>query len=243
MTNPISPEHSVVVADEVELLGTMVRLDGACVVDLGCGNGQFARRLLECTAVASVVGFEVDRIQHERSLQTPGPAGLEFRLGAAEDIPLEDACADGVVMMRSLHHVPVSSMGKALREIARILKPGGWLYVSEPEYAGDLNDVIRLFHDERVVREEAYAALKHASTAGVLELVQERRFVTPVVFRDYDDFVEKVVRVTHSAHAYPQEVATAVRSRLERAATPLGIRFLRPMRVNRLRRPARERPR
>lgn len=53
-------------------------------------------------------------------------------------------------------------MAQALAEAARVLRPGGHLYVSEPVYAGPLNDVIGLFHDEREVRAAAQAALDEA---------------------------------------------------------------------------------
>ncbi len=55
-------------------------------------------------------------------------------------------------MLKSLHHVPVESMAQALVDAARVLRPGGHLYVSEPVYAGPLNEVVRLFNDEGKVR-------------------------------------------------------------------------------------------
>lgn len=55
-------------------------------------------------------------------------------------------------MLKSLHHVPMPEMSQSLNEISRVLRPGGHLYVSEPVYAGALNDILRLYNDEGVLR-------------------------------------------------------------------------------------------
>lgn len=222
-----------IVRDEIGFLSSLVRLDGAAVLELGCGNGAFARKLLEHTGVASVTALEVDAVQHCKNIDAAPVPRLRFGLGGAQDIPCGNESVDGVVMMKS-----VAQMDRAMQEIARVLKPGGWLYVSEPVYAGPLNDIIRLFHDEGVVRAEAYRALERARRDGVLEWVSEHAFDMPAHYRDYDDFVAKHVQLTHSEIKYRPEVAAEVRRRLEAHMTPEGANFLRPMRVNMMRRAA-----
>ena len=54
----------------------------------------------------------------------------------------------------------------ALDEIHRVLRPGGVAWFAEPVFAGDLNEIIRLFHDEQVVRQAAFDALVRASNGG-----------------------------------------------------------------------------
>jgi ubiquinone/menaquinone biosynthesis C-methylase UbiE len=223
------------IADEVGLLASLVPLAGASVLELGCGSGDFARKLVERTPIASVAAFEVDRIQHRRNLASKPDPRLAFHRGGAEDIALPDGSVDGVVMMKSLHHVPVESMDRAMREIRRVLKPGGWLYVSEPLYAGDFNDIVKLFHDEGAVRAAAYEALKRASRDAILAEAVEREFMAPLAFRDFADFEERVVRATHSGHSLSPELLAQVRSRFEKHLAPGGARFIRPMRVNLLR--------
>jgi ubiquinone/menaquinone biosynthesis C-methylase UbiE len=227
-----------VISDEVAYLESLVPLAGARVIELGCGKADFARKLVERTGVDSVTALEVDRIQHGRNVDGPQHPRLAFLYGGAQEIPLPDAAFDGVVMMKSLHHVPVELLDRAMQEIRRVLKPGGWLYVSEPVYAGEFNEIVRLFHDEGVVRAEAYRALQRASKSQVLEAALEHEFMAPLQFRDYDDFVEKIVRATHSEHVYNDEVAAEVRARFAQYETPQGAKFIRPMRVNLLRRAA-----
>jgi SAM-dependent methyltransferase len=65
-------------------------------------------------------------------------------------------------MLKSLHHVPIPLMDRALAEVARVLRPGGHLYVSEPVYEGPFNDIVRLFNDEAVVRAAAQRAVDAA---------------------------------------------------------------------------------
>lgn len=224
-----------VVKDEVELLSALASLDGARVLELGCGKAEFSRRLVRDTAVASVTALEVDEIQHRKNLEGPQVERLTFGYGPAEAIPAEDASFDGVVMMKSLHHVPMEHLDAALREVRRVLKPGGWAYISEPVYAGDFNDIIKLFNDEGVVRAAAYAALRRACEAGVLREEAEHAFEMPARYASYDEFVKKHVEKTFAEVDYPPQVAAEVRRKLEAHMGPDGARFMRPMRVNFLR--------
>lgn len=223
------------ITDEIDFLRRVVPLGGVRVIDLGCGNADLSRRLLERGLVRSVTALEVDRRQHAANLASNPPAGLTFLAGGAEAIPLADAQFDLALMLKSLHHVPLDRLDAALREIRRVLVPGGHLYVSEPVYAGEFNELTRLFHDEGVARAAAYRALQHAEAAGVLEHVGEHVFDTALAFRDYDDFVDRMVRVTHSEIELPEAVAEQVRARFERHLTPNGARFVRQMRINVLR--------
>jgi len=223
------------VGDEIDFMRRVVPLAGARVIELGCGKAELSRRLVERGLVQSVTAFEVDERQHAANLASRPLAGLTFLLGGAEAIPLPDAQFDLALMLKSLHHVPLDALDRTMAEIRRVLVPGGTLYVSEPVYAGEFNDVTRLFHDEGVVRAAAYRAIQRAEANGVLARVGEHVFDTALVFRDYDDFVDKVVRVTHSDIRLPDAVAGEVRRRFERAMTADGARFVRQMRINVLR--------
>lgn len=227
-----------VIADEIDLLRSLAPLEGAHLLELGCGKADFALRLLERAPVASIAALEVDRVQHEKNVASAPREGLEFHYGGAQAVPFPDASFDGVLMLKSLHHVPGEFLDRALAEVRRVLKPGGWLYCSEPVYAGEFNDILKLFHDEGAVRQAARDALDRAGRARVLEPAGQREFLLPREFRDYDDFVEKVVRVTHTDHVYTDEVAAEVRRRFEKVRGTGGARFMVPMRVDFMRRPA-----
>jgi SAM-dependent methyltransferase len=226
------------VEDEMDLLRRCVPLAGARVADIGCGAAALSRRLLAEGLARSVAALEVDREQHAKSLAAPPLPGLEFVLAGADAIPFPDASFDAALMLKSLHHVPVARLDAALDEIARVLVPGGLLYVSEPVYAGPFNEIMRLFHDEGAVRAAALAALGRADERGALRAVEEIPFEAPIAFRDFDDFVDRMVKVTYTDHALDPSVLAEVRRRFEAHLGPGGARFVRPMRVNLMRRPA-----
>ena len=94
------------IADEVAFLQSLVPLAGAHLAELGCGKADFARALVARAGVAKVDAFEIDRIQHGEKLASAAHPKLACRLGGAEDIDPPDASIDGVVMMKTLHHVP-----------------------------------------------------------------------------------------------------------------------------------------
>jgi SAM-dependent methyltransferase len=156
--------------------------------------------------------------------------------GAAQAIPLGDASFDLALMLKSLHHVPRVLMAQALGEVARVLRPGGRLYVSEPVYDGALNEIVRLYNDEGVVRAAAQAALDAALRSGPWEQVAERRFEMPVQFTDFADFEQRMMRPTYADHRIDDAKLAAVRAVFEPHVGSEGARFTRPMHARLLRR-------
>ncbi|WP_068636631.1 class I SAM-dependent methyltransferase [Thauera butanivorans] len=224
--------------NEMELLLGTLPLDGAAVLELGCGKAQKTRTLAESGRVAHILALEVDAIQHERNLEITDLPQVEFRHGGAEAIPAEDGRFDAVLMFKSLHHVPAGHMDRALREIARVLRPGGLAWISEPVYAGDFNEILRLFHDEKAAREAAFAAVCKAVDDGSLHLERQLFFNTRSHYRGFADFDARIIRVTHTDHRLSDDVHRQVRDRFNAHLTPEGATFHTPNRVDILRKPA-----
>jgi ubiquinone/menaquinone biosynthesis C-methylase UbiE len=237
-TMKISDPTADRVCDDHVIVNSLLPLDGAAVLELGCGKGEKTRAIAHGSKVASITALEVDEVQHAKNLQIDGLGNVVFRLGGAQAIPAADASFDIVLMFKSLHHVPMEEMDQALAEIRRVLKPGGLAYLSEPVYAGQFNDVIRLFHDEKTVREAAFAAIERAVHGRTLELVSQNFFSAPVHFDDFAQFEERIMNVTHTNHQFSPELYDAVRAAFQRHTTPQGIDFQVPMRVDLLRKAA-----
>ena len=223
--------------NEMKLMLERLPFDGASVLELGCGKAEKTRTLAESGRVAEIVALEVDTIQHARNLEITDLPTVRFCHGGAEAIPADDNSVDIVLMFKSLHHVPMEHMDRALSEIARVLKPGGLAWISEPVYAGDLNEVFRLFHDERIVREAAFAAICRAVDDGRLLLGQELFFNTRSFFENFAQFDQRMIQVTHSNHQLSPELFRQVREKFETYLTPEGATFLNPQRVDLLRKP------
>ncbi len=224
-------------ATELEIMARTLPLKGARVLELGCGRAWMTRRMIEEFAPAAIVATEVDRIQHEKNLLIDDLPMVRFVYGGAEAIDQPDASIDIVIMLKSLHHVPGDKMEQALLEIARVLKPGGLAYISEPVYRGALNEIMRLFHDEKEVRKAAFQAVTRAVEQGALELVEQIFFNAPGHYRDFAHFERRMINVTHTEHRIDDALYQQIQQAFQQHMTPDGAHFQKPSRVDLLRRP------
>ena len=222
-------------ASEVELISTLMSLEGRHLLELGCGAGWMTRLLAERFRPARMLATEVDRIQLDKNLAQPPIPGVEFRHGGAEAIAAPDASFDAVFMFKSLHHVPRDLMAPSLGEIHRVLVPGGLAYFCEPVYWGDFNAVLSLVHDEREVREAAFQALVQAVESGLFALETEIFFHVPGTYATWEAFADRFLKVTHTQLDLDAEREARIRAAFEAHLTPTGAHFLKPHRIDLLR--------
>jgi len=97
-------------------------LAGQRIVDLGCGNGLYTVALRE--RGADVIPVDNDPAE----LEVAGAPVEGALIADAGDLPLESASIDGAFCSNLLEHTP--DTGAVIREIERILRPGGWGYIS-----------------------------------------------------------------------------------------------------------------
>jgi 2-polyprenyl-6-hydroxyphenyl methylase/3-demethylubiquinone-9 3-methyltransferase len=104
------------------------RLDGLHLVDLGCGGGLLSLPLAE--RGACVTGIDLSGASLQAADAEAKRRGLAFRSATADlaQTPLADGCADLVVLSDVLEHV--TPPRGAIDEAARLLKPGGRMYVN-----------------------------------------------------------------------------------------------------------------
>lgn len=218
---------------ELALCASVLPLERADVLELGCGRADFTRAAAERFPAARFLALEVDAIQHARNVASPHPSNVRFALGGAQAIPAPDASFDAVLLLKSLHHVPVPQMDAALDEIARVLRPAGLAYVSEPLFAGDFNAMMALFHDEYDARVAAFEALRRAVSRGALCLQVQHFWQARRSFESFEAFDERILRVTHTDHRLSSQARAAVRERFDRHADAGGAAsFDQPMRTD-----------
>lgn len=224
------------VENELDVLARLVDLTDLRVLEVGCGAARLARDLLEAHPGCTVTGIETDTVQLAKNQARP-QSGLHFLQASATALPFANAVFDLVLMLKSLHHIPMDGMDQALAEAARVLKPGGTLYVSEPVYAGAFNAIVRLFNDEGVVRAAAQRALDRMLVDTAHWQAEDTvGFATAVTYTDFDTFERRMMRPTFA----DRHVDEALRARVRTALAPHwqagGAHFRRPMQVRLFRR-------
>jgi len=231
----ISVEQIDINCPETEVYNRLLSLDNKHILELGCGSAMITRNIATTGLKRKVTALEVDKVAHELNLKITDLPNVTFELSGAQEIPLADSSVDIVFMFKSLHHVPLDLMETAMHEIARVLKPGGMAYISEPVFAGDFNEVLRLFHDEEKVRKAAFETVKAAVEKNIFELVEQTFFNAPMKFQDFDEFENNVIKVTHSNHKLDNELHTLVKQKFEQHLSDDGANFKMPIRVDLLR--------
>lgn len=99
---------------------------GSKILDVGCGPGEIAAKLMQHGY--EVWGLDIAEPMIRHACERCGTS--HFRVGDIEHIPFQDGTFDGVVCVGVLEYLDAD--GGALREIERVLKPGGRAVLSTP---------------------------------------------------------------------------------------------------------------
>lgn len=131
------PIHQAVLA----LAASAVPQPGS-ILDVGCGTGKLLRRAHASWPEACLIGVDpaTGMIEMAKRLTQ----GATFLQGMAEALPLEDASIDLAFSTVSFHHW--QDQGAGLREIARVLRPGGCLILVDISVPGWLASVVHPQH-------------------------------------------------------------------------------------------------
>lgn len=93
-------------------------------LDVGCGNGAFTEEIVAQCAPASVMGIDPSEAQIAYARTRSATAMAQFRVGDAQVLPYADASVDVAAMALVIAFVP--DPAKAVAEMARVVRPGGW---------------------------------------------------------------------------------------------------------------------
>jgi ubiquinone/menaquinone biosynthesis C-methylase UbiE len=98
------------------------------LLDVGCGTGAASRSA--ASVAASVVGIDLspEMIRQAQRL-AEGFANVHFEIADSEHLPFEDGAFTAVLCSNSFHHYP--DPARAVREMARVLAPGGRIVIGD----------------------------------------------------------------------------------------------------------------
>jgi SAM-dependent methyltransferase len=121
-----SPAGKLRWARRVKMLSSHLR-PGMTVLELGCGTGTFTQELAR--SGADVIAIDVSAELLEIARANHSAPNVHYQNENAYALSYPDAAFDSVVGSSVLHHLEVE---EALRNIHRVLKPGGTIFFTEP---------------------------------------------------------------------------------------------------------------
>ena len=106
---------------------------GMRVLDVGCGTGTLVVMLARAQPGADITGLDGDpeilRLAREKA--RAAAVGVNLIEGRATALPFEDASFDRVTTSLVLHHLTAEDKARSLREMHRVLRPGGELHIAD----------------------------------------------------------------------------------------------------------------
>lgn len=110
----------------VQMLTSHVR-QGMKILEIGCGTAYFTRELAKTAALITAIDISPDLLEEAR-LNCPFP-NVTFETQNAYALTYPDNAFDSVVGSSVLHHLEID---EGLRQIYRVLRPGGLIVFTEP---------------------------------------------------------------------------------------------------------------
>lgn len=157
------------------VLAALAGAPGSELLDIGGGTGNYALALRAHGFNPVVVDAS------EAMLARAAAKGLPTVRADATQLPFADASADAATLISMLHHVP--DWRAALREAARVLRPGGRLAVMgfTRENVEEVDWLVDFFPSTR-----EWLSAQHASAGELLDVLPGA-WLTPFVFEDVED--------------------------------------------------------
>ena len=130
---------------------------GHRVLEIGCGTGNLALMVKRLHPGAEVVGLDPDPKALARARRKAESESLRMGLdrGFAQDLPYPDASFDRVLSAFMFHHLDPEAKQATLREVRRVLEPGGTLHLLDVGGTKERSDgmMARLSHRNRMLQD------------------------------------------------------------------------------------------
>jgi ubiquinone/menaquinone biosynthesis C-methylase UbiE len=154
------------------------------VLDIGCGTGSLAVMIKRLHPDAEIIGLDPDpkALARGRRKAEAARISVRFEEGFSDELPHPDASFDRVFSSFMLHHLQPDEKEKTLREVRRVLRPGGSLHLLDFGSPGTRAHglLARLLHSSEPLRdnlEGRVPALMREAGFGTASEVSHRRTV------------------------------------------------------------------
>jgi ubiquinone/menaquinone biosynthesis C-methylase UbiE len=172
---------------------------GHRVLDIGCGTGALVTIIKRLHPDVDVVGLDPDPKALTRARRRAERAAVTIQLdqGFSDELPYSDASFDRVFSSFMLHHLQAGEKEKTLREVRRVLKPGGSLHLLDfggPE-SGQNGFLACLFHSSH--------SLKDNFDSRIIALMSQAGLANPKLVRRRAMLFGKIAYYPASAVSKP----------------------------------------
>ena len=151
------------------------------MLDVGCGEGRHIFGIMQDYPLMKCIGLDMDKESLEKAeegyeyFKSISKAGAQFLKGSAYSLPFPDESIDLIVCSEVLEHL--HEYNDAVKEIHRVLKPGGKFYASVPatwpekicwklskEYQNQPGGHLRIFSQSGLISEIKESGFKFLSS-------------------------------------------------------------------------------
>ena len=197
-------------------------------LDVGCGTGAVTRTIVATREPQRVVAVDRSAVFLQFAQASTDDNRTSFQLADAQDLPFGDAAFDAAFSGLVLNFV--GEPERMVREMARVVRPGGIVALYVWDYAGEMQ-MMRHFWDAAVAMNPAASDLDEARRFPIADLAALRGLFEragmkqtdtvaidiPTVFSNVDDYWRPFLGGTGPAPAYVQSLSEAARLDLREA--------------------------
>ncbi|WP_457093028.1 class I SAM-dependent methyltransferase [Microvirga sp. P5_D2] len=201
---------------------------GAAWADVGCGTGVLTEAILAQASPSRIVGIDSSTVFVEAARSRLADSRVSLKQGDAQDIPEASDSFDVAVSGLVLNFVPDKEV--MIREMARVVRPGGTVALYVWDYAGHIQ-IMRNFFDTAIAfdlkaREfddgikapicRPQPLMKLLAGTGMRD-VTVRPIDIPAAFESFDDYWTPILGGTGSAPKYCASLSEEARGHLREA--------------------------
>lgn len=172
---------------------------GKTVLDIASGEGYGSNLLASVASKVTGVDIDAETVKAAIEKYEKKRNNLSFLKGSADNIPATSGIFDVAVSFETIEHH--NKHVEMIKEIKRVLKPGGLLIISSPDklYYSDKPGSVNPFHVKELYKHEFKSLLSdHFKN---VTLYRQKAFFSSVVIPDENDSVPKKIRLYHGDYS------------------------------------------